>query len=191
MKYLYLFTALYLIAGSWFFIGSGNFEFIIYVAVIVAIFSGVLWLHKHVKFPVWMLTLLSVWGLMHVAGGAVPTSDGVLFAYRIYPFLDWGGEFYILKFDQVVHGYLYGVVAIMSHYILQQYMKVWPFPKLTFSFAMLASVGVSALNEIMEFIISLTMENGVGGYDNTMLDICFNLAGALIATTLYLLFRKK
>jgi putative membrane protein len=59
---------------------------------------------------------------------------------------------------------------------------------LIFLFAVLASVGVSALNEIMEFVISITMENGVGGYENTMLDMCFNFVGALVGASLYARF---
>jgi hypothetical protein len=43
----------------------------------------------------------------------------------------------------------------------------------------------------MEFLISLSIErNGVGGYDNAMLDFMFNLAGATIAILVLLLVRK-
>lgn len=50
----------------------------------------------------------------------------------------------------------------------------------------MAALGISSGNEIMEFFISLNIENGVGGYDNTMLDFCFNLAGAFVAVTFYM-----
>ena len=191
-KFLYLgvFTLTYLLLGGIYFLQDFNLEFVIYIAVIMAIFGGVLLLHKSVRFPMWMLWMLSVWGLMHVLGGAVPTSDGVLFAHRIYPFLDLGGEFYILKYDQVVHLYLYGLVAVMAHHLIRQQLNISGHNKLMFVLAVLASVGVSALNEIMEFLISIFMVNGVGGYENTMLDICFNLTGALLAVAIYLKFKK-
>ena len=190
-KALLIFTSLYLVGGAFYFIKDLNFEFIIYVAVILVILGGVYLTLPRTNFPTWMLWLLSVWGLMHILGGAVSTSDGVLFAYRIYPFLDLGGEFYILKYDQLVHGYLYGVVAMMAYHLLRARLMVTNHNVLVFLFAVLASVGISGLNEIMEFFISLTMENGVGGYDNTMLDMCFNLGGALIATWLYVRLVKN
>lgn len=172
------------------FLGSGNTEFVIYVAVIVVIFGGTLALHKVVEFPVWMLWLLSVWGLMHVLGGAVHIGDHVLFAHRIFPLIDRGGEFYILKYDQVVHGYLYGLVAVMAYHTIKQYFSIQTDGKMLALVAVLVSVGISGLNEIMEFFISLTMENGVGGYDNTMLDMCFNLAGAVVAITCFQMMRR-
>lgn len=190
LRALIAFTLGYLIIGSIYFIQNLNFEFVIYVVVIVIILGGVLMTLPKTKFPIWMLWLLSIWGLMHILGGAIETRDGVLFAYRIFPLLDRGGEFYILKYDQVVHGYLYGVVAIMSHYLLRTKLLVSGHNVTVFLFAVLAALGISALNEIMEFIISINMQNGVGGYDNTMLDICFNFGGAVIATWIYVGFKK-
>jgi len=190
MKPLAIFTALYLLYGSFVFLGNGNVEFIIYVGVIIAIFAGTLAFHKIVKFPVWMLWMLSVWGLMHVLGGAVAIGDHVLFAHQIYPFLDLGDEFYILKYDQVVHGYLYGLVAVMSYYAVKQSFSIISGSLMLATVAVLVSVGISGLNEIMEFLISLFMVNGVGGYNNTMLDMCFNLTGAIAAIILYTKLKK-
>jgi hypothetical protein len=179
--YVIAFSALYLIAGGIYFARDFNNEFVIYVAVIVAIFAGVFATLRTTQFPIWMLWLLSVWGLMHVAGGAVSTPDGVLFAYKIYPFIDYGGDFYILKYDQVVHGYLYGLVAMMSYHVLRVPLAIRDHGFLVLLAAVLISVGVSALNEIMEFLIAITLErNGVGGYENAMLDFIFNLSGAVI-----------
>ena len=189
---LLIFTAFYLVIGGWFFLKDLNHEFVIYVAVILAIFAGVAATQKITKFPVWMLWLLSIWGLMHVLGGAVETRDGVLFAYKIYPLIDRGGEFYILKYDQVVHGYLYGLVALMSYHVL----KV-PFGVRSGFFgvalaAVLISVGISGLNEIMEFLIAVNLErNGVGGYENAMIDLIFNFGGAVIAMIGYALIRRS
>jgi glycopeptide antibiotics resistance protein len=48
--------------------------------------------------------------------------------------------------------------------------------------ALMASMGVSAMNEIMEFLIAMSVEqNGVGGYENAMLDLIFNFSGAVLA----------
>ena len=123
---------------------------------------------------------------MHVLGGAVETRDGVLFAYRIYPFLDYGGDFYVLKYDQVVHAYLYGVFAVMYYHLLRSMLGIRGYTFAVWFFAILASLGFSSLNEIMEFLIAISLErNGVGGYENAMLDFIFNLSGALIGLSLY------
>lgn len=189
---LWIFNATYLFWGGAFFLQDVNLEFVIYVAVIIVIIGGVLLTVHHTKFPPWQLWLLSVWGLMHVLGGAVVIDGGVLFGYRIFPFLDMGGDFYILKYDQVVHGYLYGVVAVMSYHLLRQSFKTVGQSWLLASFAVLASLGISALNEIMEFLIAVSIEqNGVGGYENAMLDLIFNLSGAIIATVFCVLISKE
>ena len=188
---LILFNAAYLLAAGLYFLRDLNHEFVIYVAVIVAIFGGVLATLKYTRFPAWMLWALSIWGLMHVLGGWVQTPDGVLFAYRIYPFLDLGGEFYILKYDQFVHAYLYGLVAVMAYHVVVNVLQVRGHRILVFLLAVLASVGVSALNEIMEFLIAINLNrHGVGGYVNAMLDLCFNLGGAVIALATYKLFSR-
>lgn len=184
---LWIFNATYLFWGAAYFLQDLNLEFIIYIVVIVVIIGTALLSAHRSQFPAWQLWLLSIWGLLHVLGGAVVIGNGVLFGYRIYPFLDLSGDFYILKYDQVVHAYLYGVVAIMALFQLRRLVPV-AFTKRLALFAVLTSVGVSALNEIMEFLIAVTVErNGVGGYENSMLDLIFNLGGALIATGLYLL----
>ncbi|MEK7462131.1 MAG: DUF2238 domain-containing protein [Patescibacteria group bacterium] len=188
---LWVFTAVYLFWGGAYFIQDLNLEFVIYGGVIIAILGTVFGTVSYTKFPLWQLWLLSIWGLMHVLGGAVQTVDGVLFAYKIYPFLDLGGDFYILKYDQVVHMYLYGVVALMAYRL---FITRWCATKgwLVGLVAVLASLGVSSLNEIMEFLIAVTVErNGVGGYENAMLDLMFNLGGAVVAIGLLVLFSKK
>lgn len=189
---LWIFNATYLFWGGAFFLQDLNLEFIIYVAVIIVIIGGVLLTANRTQFPPWQLWLLSVWGLAHVLGGAVAVDGGVLFGYRLYPFLDLGGDFYILKYDQIVHAYLYGVVAVMAYYLLRNSFGIKVHSWLAALFAIMTSVGVSVLNEIMEFLIAVTVErNGVGGYENAMLDLMFNLSGAIIATTFYVLISKE
>lgn len=182
---LWILTVGYLFWGGAYFIQDLNIEFVIYVGVIIAILGLVFATVSYTHFPQWQLWLLSLWGLLHILGGAVETADGVLFAHRIYPFLDMGGDFYILKYDQFVHMYLYGVVALMARHLLVTSFAIKAHAKLVALFSIMTAVGVSVLNEIMEFIISLNMKNGVGGYENTMLDLIFNLSGAVVALCFY------
>ena len=105
--------------------------------------------------------------------------------------MDYGGDFYILKYDQVVHFYLYMLVAMMAHHVLSYRFKI---PKTSFLLALaavLTSVGISSLNEIMEFLIAVSLEeNGVGGYENAMLDLIFNLSGAIVGVGILRCLRK-
>jgi len=66
---------------------------------------------------------------MHrLLGGSVMTSDSVLYAYRMVPIFDGGGEFYILKMDQVIHMYLYGVVGLMFYHLLRFVVGIKAYP---------------------------------------------------------------
>ena len=185
------FSSLYLLGGGLFFFSRGNHEFVIYVGVIVAVFVLLFGTLKITKFPVLILWLVSIWGLMHILGGSVPTPDGVLFAYKIYPFLDLGGDFYILKYDQVVHAFLYGVMALVFWHVLTRTLNVQKPIWILVIIALMASMGVSAMNEIMEFLIAMSVEqNGVGGYENAMLDLIFNFSGAVLALFILLGVKK-
>lgn len=181
-KVVMICSAVYLLIAAAYFLQDLNFEFVIYVGVIVAAFVLLFGTLHVTKFPTYILWLISFWGLLHILGGSIPTPDGVLFAYRIYPFLDLGGDFYILKYDQVVHAYLYGVMAVVFLHVLRNTLHAKGPGWIIVLIALMASMGVSALNEIMEFIIAMTLErNGVGGYENAMLDLVFNFAGAVVA----------
>jgi putative membrane protein len=176
------FTVLYTAAFAVFFIRQFNIEFIAYVGVIVFIFALLYGTLDKTKIPAPILAGVSLWGLLHMLGGSVQTADGVLYAWKIFPFFDGGGEFYILKFDQVVHAYLYAVVALLFLHLLRNYFGNRHSQILIGFIAIMASLGVSAINEILEFIAVLTVpDNGVGGYHNTVLDIVFNFVGSLFA----------
>ncbi|TQL68631.1 putative membrane protein [Nocardioides albertanoniae] len=191
MRKVLAFSVVYLLAGSVWFLRTGNSEFVIYVLVIAVLLAGLVWLQRTARFPTWMLWGFSLWGLMHVLGGGVVMGEHVLFAQRIFPLVDQGGDFYILKYDQVVHAYLYGLVAVMALHVLRQVFGArGPAAALAVT-AVLVSLGVSSLNELMEFLISLNMDNGVGGYDNTMLDFVSNFTGAVVATTVCTIIRSR
>ena len=186
------FTALYTAAFAVYFIGHFNIEFIAYVGVIIFIFALLYGTLDKTRVPASILAGLSLWGLLHMMGGSVQTADGVLYAWRIFPFFDGGGELYILKFDQAVHAYLYAVVALLFLHLLRDYFGNRHSQILVGFIALTASMGVGALNEIIEFIAVLAVpDDGVGGYYNTALDIVFNFIGALFAVIGFYLFRKN
>lgn len=192
-KCIFLLTIVYLIIFGQYFVRNFNVEFIAYAGLIVGIMLLLYGTLHITKFPTYIVAGLSVWGLLHMMGGSVMTSDGVLYAWKIYPFFDGGGDFYILKFDQVVHAGLYGVVALMFVHLFREMCGLKNYQGFIAVAAIMAALGVSAINEIIEFGAVLTVpDNGVGGYENTLLDIIFNFGGAIIATIgFYLLQNNK
>lgn len=188
---LLVFNIVYVIGFGSYYVQNVNYEFIAYTCLIVAVIALLFGTLHLTRFSLYIVAGVSIWGLLHMMGGSVATQDGVLYAWRVYPFFDGGGDFYILKFDQVVHAALYGVVALMFLHLLVEVLNIKGYRFLVALIAVMASVGVSALNEIVEFIAVLTVpEQGVGGYFNTMLDIVFNFGGALIAVVGYFLLKK-
>ena len=165
-----------------YYLNSFNYEFVAYagtIALVTAILFGTL---RVSRFPTYILIGVTIWGILHMLGGSVMTADGVLYAYRIFPFFDGGGEFYILKFDQVVHAYLYGVVALMFLHLLQNVVSIKTHHTFIAFVAVFAAAGFSIINEIVEFLAAVNLpETGVGGYHNTVLDMIFNLGGATVA----------
>ena len=91
----------------------------------------------------------------------------------------------------MVHAFLYGVVALMFLHLLNSYFRIQHSRALVFVIAVMAALGVSAVNEMVEFVAVLTVPgNGVGGYYNTLLDIIFNFSGAVVALLFYTVFSK-
>jgi len=177
---------------GWYYLQSANYEFLAYagtIALVALVLFGTL---KWTRFSTTILVGITIWGILHMLGGSVMTSDGVLYAYRIFPFFDGGGEFYILKFDQIVHAFLYGVVGLMFLHTLQNIIGIKDRVALVAFTAIFAAAGFSIVNEIIEFLAVVNIpETGVGGYHNTVLDMIFNLAGAMIAVLGSVLLNKK
>ena len=180
------------IVFSWYYLQALNYEFLAYagtISVVTAVLFGTL---KWTRFSTGIIVGVTIWGLLHMLGGSIMTADGVLYAYRIFPFFDGGGEFYILKMDQVVHAFLYGVVGLMFLHLLREIVGIKTHTALVAATAIFAAAGFSIINEIVEFLAAVNLpETGVGGYHNTVLDMIFNLGGALVAVVSKLVFFRK
>ncbi len=136
---------------------------------------------KRAAYPPAILWALTVWGLAHMAGGGVPVGDSVLYSLVLVP-LTPPGELTILKYDQVVHAYGFGVTAWLLWHLLNRNFSVLHGSKTLYVFPVLASMGLGAVNEIIEFIAVVVFpDTNVGGYYNTALDLVFNALGAIIA----------
>lgn len=184
-----LFSLAYVVFAAVWVVSHGNSEFLAYIGILLVI-AGVIWaVHRLVDIPLSLLWCLSIWGAAHLAGGLVavpeswPRGGETAVLYNLWLWPGW------LKFDQLVHAYGFGITTWLCWCGLCASLVrqgITPQPTLgLLTLAAAASTGFGALNEVIEFIVTLLVpENNVGGYLNTALDLCFNLLGALIAALL-------
>jgi uncharacterized membrane protein YjdF len=119
-----------------------------------------------------------------MAGGGIPIGDDVLYAAVLLPLVG-EGEMTVLKYDQLVHFYGFGVAALVLRHVLRRNFPALDGTTTLFAFAVLGSMGLGALNEIIEFAAVVALpDTNVGGYYNTALDLCFNALGAVTAMIL-------
>ncbi len=153
-----------------------NFEFVLYVGVILLVGSLVLWKQRQVCFDLTILWGLTIWGLLHLAGGNIRVHGDVLYCLQLIPV--------VLRYDQLVHCFGFGVATLVCYHLLQAYLRPGvPLRGTLFFLTIMMGCGVGAMNEIVEFIaVKCCEETNVGGYDNTLWDLVFNLLGATLAT---------
>lgn len=183
-RILLAFTVLYMLGFGVHYARALNFEFLGYYLILIFGFVLVFKTLNRSKFPLYILWGLSLWGLLHMAGGSVPIGDTVLYGYKIYPFFVGEGQFYVLRMDQVIHAFGFGVSALVAHHLLTAHALRGGVSKVWVGIASVCiAMGLGALNEVIEFTVALTLEqNGVGDFFNMGLDLVFNLLGAIIAT---------
>ena len=184
------FTALYMIAAVAGSMVQGNKEFIFYIVVMLVLIGAVTLVHRAVSLTSALLWALSIWGLLHMAGGLVPLPKGwpyngdqaVLYSWWIIP--------QKLKYDQIVHAYGFGTTTWVCWHSLKSILQRAGGLQLKPTFGLLvlsaaAGAGFGALNEVVEFIAVLTIPNtNVGGYENTGWDLVANLMGATTAAVM-------
>ncbi len=171
-----IFTVAYVAVAVPFAFQSGNSEFVFYIAVLILLAALIGYVHTRVQLHFLCLLGLSVWGLLHMAGGLAPApgGEGVLYNWWLIP-----GR---LKFDQVVHAYGFAIATWTVWHGLRSALRV-PSPSFGMLFiAACAGMGLGALNEVVEFVAVLTIPNtNVGGYENTGWDLVSNLTGCVVA----------
>lgn len=179
-KWLLIFTLAYLIPFTYSFISSGDGEFIWYALIVIGLFLLVIGTLPISKFTQGIVWSLSIWALLHLAGGGIKVGEGVLYGVQLLPLYNGGGEMIILKYDQLVHAFGFGLCAYIIFHFLKRYVAN-PYRCGVYIIAILGGIGMGVLNEIAEFIaVILFPNNGVGGYVNTSLDLVFNTLGAFL-----------
>lgn len=176
-----IFNALYIIGFAIYYISIKNYEFLWYILVLLAIAMVVLFTLKKTRLDSLALWGLSIWGLLHMLGGGLKVGESVLYRLKIIELINNGGDFYILKMDQIIHFYGFAVTAIVVFQLLSLGFNIKQRPKLAIFLAWIGSMGLGSLNEIVEFIAFVVIANtGVGDVYNTGLDLIFNMLGALV-----------
>ena len=172
------------------FISRKNYEFLAYVAVVLFFLGLILYTNQKINYPNELLWGLTIWSILHMSGGGLFISGARLYDLIL---LDIVGEPYlILKYDQIVHVFGFGVATFAMYYLikplLKQKVKRWISLSIV---VVMAGLGLGALNEIIEFGTTVYLNStGVGGYENTALDLVFNFIGAIIAM-IVIWYREK
>ena len=188
--FVVIFTLLYIVAFGIYYVVSRNYEFMWYVAIMIFFFALIALTLRKSNFDYVILWGLSIWGLLHMAGGNIPVGDGVLYSWRIIP-LYATENFFVLKYDQLVHFFGFGVTALVAYHLLKPYLNKNPNYKVLYPGLVLIAMGLGALNEILEFIgVLLFPKTNVGDYFNNVWDLTFNTLGAIVAVII-LHFRRK
>ena len=166
-----------------------NYEFMIYIGVIIFFLVLILYTNKKVNYPNGILWGLTLWSLLHMSGGGIYLNGRKLYALMIYPLV--GEPYLIFKFDQFVHIVGFFVATLVVYHLIKpKLIKNHGWIALSIVVVM-AGFGLGALNEVVEFIATvITPETGVGGYENTALDLVSNLIGAILAMV-YIYTKEK
>ena len=175
------FTLAYVAGFGTLFLSTGNREFLWYIVTLLVLLTLVGVGQRKASFPTAILWALTLWGLVHMAGGGVPVGDSVLYAHVVLP-LFTSGDIVFLRYDQIVHFYGFGVTAWLLWHLLRRHFPIMDQTRSIYVFAALGSMGLGAVNEMIEFAaVVMFPQTNVGGYVNTALDLLFNAAGAVFA----------
>lgn len=190
------FSALYMlisiVAAAW----QGNKEFVFYIVIMTILITSLVLVHRRVNFSDGALWGMSCWGMLHMAGGLVRVPEALTENGSQPVLYSWWIIHEGLKYDQVVHAYGFGITSWVCWQILKSNIEnqTGKTPEPTYGLCILsaaAGMGFGALNEVVEFIATLTIpETNVGGYVNTGWDLVYNLLGCGVAAILIRQFDK-
>lgn len=175
---------------SIFFLLDENYEFIMYIFVLLALMALIIISHKKFRYSTGVLWALTAWSFLHLVGGGLTYIEGeVFYKLMIIPII--GEPYNILKYDQVLHFYGFWVAALVAYYVLKPSLRdnLESKGSILFIIAMV-SLGLGGLNEIVEFAATVSVpDTNVGGYENTAIDLVADFLGALGAV-IYIGFCK-
>lgn len=181
-----LFTASYMTASLAGLTVLRNEEFAFYFVVMCLLIAAVATVHLRVGLHMGALWGLAFWGLAHMAGGLMPIPAPWPIQGETHVLYNWWLVPGLLKYDQVVHAYGFGLVTWICWQGLRGAFRARGAPVTPtlglLTLCVAGGMGFGAANEVVEFIVTLTLPGtNVGGYANTGWDLVANSAGCLIA----------
>jgi hypothetical protein len=184
-----IFLFLSITAFGSYFIGKRNYEFIIYVGVIIFFAAVFVISNNKIFYPNGVLWAMAIWAFLHLAGGAISINGIRLYDIILIPL---SKNYPVLRYDQFVHIIGFGAATTVMFYLLKPMLKNYAeHPAALFIIIVSAGLGIGAFNEIVEFIISaLVPQSGVGGYLNTSLDLVSDIIGSIAAYVVIRLAEK-
>ena len=170
-----------LVVFSTVYIVRQNYEFVIYVGVILFFLLLLLLTNHKVHYPAGLLWGLLAWSVLHMAGGSIFLGPTRLYELILLPLPIAGLP--ILRYDQAVHAFGFGLATLAIWHLLAPWLARPLRRGVSLGIVVaMAGLGVGALNEIVEFGVTLVVpDSGVGDYQNTSLDLVANLCGAVLA----------
>lgn len=150
----------------------------VYTALAVILISIFIFSLPRAHYSNGVLWGLTAWLLLHFMGGGVVVGGEKLYSLILFPL---NSE--IIRYDQLVHAFGFGVATVCLYELLVPFLKKSKPSGFILGFIIvMAGLGVGAVNEIVEFIVTLVNpENNVGGYVNTSLDLIADFIGAVVA----------
>lgn len=185
-KLVLLFTVFYLGIFTVLSLINGDYEFLIYSVVVSFIILFVTKHYHKLHLPLHLLGALSLLGVLHFLGGILRVGESSL--YSTY-FL-WG----TMRFDNIIHLLAIFVLTFVAYNLLKPNLgpRMNHSPFFLASILVLVSLGLGAVNEIIEFFVVATgIQAGVGSYVNNALDLVYNAIGAILATIIIVRYHEK
>jgi hypothetical protein len=188
---VFIFTAAYMAVSLLTSALLKNEEFLFYFLVMCVLIAVVAVVHFRVRLHLGAIWGLSIWGLAHMAGGLMPVPESWPIHREPHVLYNWWLVPGVLKYDQVVHAFGFGVVTwICWQGLRTAFQSRGISVKPTVGLLVLCvagGMGFGAANEMVEFIATRILPGtNVGGYANTGWDLVANFVGCLIAAiTIY------
>ena len=157
-----------------------NYEFIIYVGVIIVCLALIAATLFKARYSFATLIGLTVWSAMHLSGGTFHINGTLLYEIILIPLSQ---KYPILRYDQLVHTWGFAIATLTMFDVLRPLLKENLKGYIALSIVVImAGLGVGAFNEIVEALVAVMVpESGVGDYVNTALDLIADLVGSILA----------
>jgi uncharacterized membrane protein YjdF len=151
-----------------------------YLTSVVVVGALILWLRRR-PIPPFLAIALALDAIVHMAGGMVTLKGGdVLYDGSIGPFItSW--DTHLLQYDHLVHAFGSFVATLALWVLVVPPGTTGTGRRNMIVLCLLASLGIGAANEAVEFVATLAHHGAhVGGYMNTGWDLMANALGAVM-----------